>query len=417
MREAASALFKNRIYLYLLAVVFLMHLASYLVIPIFPIFLQNTRLFSIGQVGIILGMSSIAYQGGSLLGGVLADRLGKRNVLIAGALTQGVGMVGYATSSTYGLYLVFAAVNGLGIGLLAPTLKAMIADAVDADVRTKAFSWRGIIAHSGIIIAGLLVSWLAIARQRLFTIAAAFFLLLATVALFGLPNDRCRGSECQSVSLAEYKQLLSHRSFLLFSAITMLIWALYAQFGLVMPLRAGHVLETDKLVGLIWTFNSVSVVLLQGPISRFVLERINPYLSLVAGTFLLGLGLFCLGWADRFLTLCASSILFIVGEMLFMPVLDSLVGYFAREELLGIYFGISNFVSGIGAAVGTSIGGSMVERLGGVASPAPWIVYGFVTILFASMLGLFAIYAMARHRRGNPASPSPLILARKEKSK
>jgi MFS family permease len=415
--EATTVLLKNRIYLFLLAVVFLMHLASYLVIPIFPIFLQKTRMFSIGQVGIILGMSSIAYQAGSLLGGLLADRYGRRNVLIAGALTQGTAMIGYATGQSYLLYLFFATVNGLGLGLLAPTLKAMIADAVAAESRTKAFSWRGIVAHSGIIIAGLLVTWMTIANQRLFLFAAAFFMLVATVARISLPYDRCEGADCRTVPAREYKQILRHKSFLLFSAISLLIWALYAQFGLVMPLRAEHVLDSGKLVGLLWTFNSLGVVLLQGTISRFVLERINPYLSLVAGTLLLGLGLFCLGWADRFLTLCASSILFILGEMLFMPVLDSLVGHFSREEWLGVYFGISNFVSGIGAAIGASVGGSMVERLGGVASPSPWIVYGFTTILFGSLLGLFARYAMTRHGRGVAQKTFTPVLGEKEKAK
>jgi hypothetical protein len=59
---------------------------------------------------------------------------------------------------------------------------------------------------------------------------------------------------------------------------------------------------------------------------------------------------------------------------------------------------------GIGTALGTSIGGSIVERLGGVGSRSPWIVYGLATLFAAAVLGLFAIYAMPRHGRGAPTA-------------
>jgi MFS family permease len=416
MSGTTSSLLSNRIYLLLLVIVFFMHLASFLVIPIFPVFLQKIRAFSVGQVGIVLGVGSAFYQAGSLLGGMLSDRFGRRNVMVAGAITQGLAMLGYRYSETYLLYLLFSAVNGLGVGLLAPTLKAMIADVVPALQRTAAFSWRGIFAHSGIILAGISITLLTTtASQRLFLYAAFVFLLVALVTRFSLPYDRCTGEHCRRTPISEYKKILLHRSFLLYSAITLFIWAFYAQFALVMPLRGESVLGSEKLVGLIWTITSLTVVLLQGTISRFLLQRVNPYIALATGTFMLGAGLFSLGWSERFITLSASAILFIIGEMLFLPVLDSLVGHFAKAEWLGAYFGFSNFVSGIGTAIGTSLGGGMVERLGGVGSKAPWIVYGVTTILIAALVGLFALYAMPRHQQG--MHRKPFLLRRREKAK
>lgn len=415
MSETTSSLLRNRPYMILLVIVFSMHLASYLVVPIFPVFLQKMRAFSIAEVGIVLGVGSAAYQAGSLLSGVLSDRYGRRNVMVTGALIQGIAMVGYSYSGTYLLYLLFAAVNGLGVGFLAPTLKAMIADAVPTIQRTAAFSWRGIFAHMGIILAGISITLLTFANERLFLFAAIVFALVALLTRFSLPYDRCIGEQCRPTPISEYRQILLHRSFVLYSAITLLIWAFYAQFALVMPLRGESVLGSTKLVGLIWTINSLTVVLLQGSISRFILQRVNPYIALVLGTFMLGAGLFLLGWSERFITLSGSAILFIIGEMLFLPVLDSLVGHFAKEEWLDIYFGFSNFVSGIGTAIGTSIGGGMIERLGGVGSAAPWFVYGLTTILIVSLVGLFAVYAMPRHQQ--VISRESYLVKRREKAK
>ncbi|USG67213.1 MFS transporter [Brevibacillus ruminantium] len=404
MTVATEQLWRNKTYSLLLVLVFFMHLASYLIIPVFPVFLKKARALSLGQVGLVLGIGSLTYQAGSLLGGPLSDRLGRRFIMITGALLQAGAMLGYHFSESYPLFLFFSGLNGLGVGLLSPTIKAMIADKVRADQRTAAFSWRGIFAHSGIIIAGLTITWMTARNLYPFLLSAMVFLLLATAIRFILPNDRCTGDDCKKTPLSEYRHILRHRSFLLFSAISLLIWAFYAQFALVLPLRGEYVLKSAHLIGLIWTINSVSVVLLQGLISRYVLFRINPYLSLIGGILMVGAGLFGIGFADRFATLSTAAVLFIIGEMLLMPVTDSLVGHFAREEWLGAYFGMANFVSGIGTALGTSIGGTMLERLGGVGSTYPWIVYALATVVLAIVMGLFAMYAMPRHKRGTPAS-------------
>ncbi|MED4908271.1 MFS transporter [Brevibacillus centrosporus] len=407
MEASTGSLWRNKPYLLLLLIVFFMHLASYLVIPVFPIFLEKARTLSLSQVGLILGAGSITYQIGSLLGGPLSDRFGRRSIIMIGALLQGSAMLGYHYSLTYWLFFLFSAVNGLGLGLLAPTIKAMIADEVDVHNRTAAFSWRGILAHSGIIVAGVFIAWMTSRGQQPFLIAALVFVLLAALTRFSLPDDRCVGPDCQRTPLSEYKNLLTHRSFLFFSLITLVIWALYAQFALILPLRGEHVLHSATMIGLIWTINSISVVLLQGFISRLVLQRINPYLSLAMGTTLLGTGLTVMGWAEHFITLSGSAILFILGEMLFMPVQDSLVTHFAKEDRLGAYFGFSNFVSGIGTAIGTSLGGMMVDKLGGVGSIYPWIAYGVITLFVTAVLGLFAIYAMARYKKTDSQTLAP----------
>ncbi|WP_139491345.1 MFS transporter [Brevibacillus dissolubilis] len=417
MQTTTGSLFTNRIYLFLLTTVLFMHLASYFVIPILPVFLETVRGLSISQIGLLLGANSIAYQAGSLLGGVLSDRLGRRNVMVIGSLIQAAAMLGYSSIGGYVALVTISTVNGIGVGLLAPTLKAKIADVVSSELRTSAFSWRGIAANAGIAIAGVTVTFLALsANSRLFVYAAVVFGVLSALTFFLIPNDRCVGDDCHRMPLTEYRQIFKHRSFLYYCLISLLIWALYAQFALVIPLRGSYVLGSATSIGLIWTINSVVVVLFQGLISRFLLERVNPYIALAAGTFMLGLGLFSLGWAFNFITLSASAILFIIGEMLFLPVIDSLVGHFAKPEWLGAYFGLSNMVAGIGGAIGNSAGGAMLDAFGGVGSRAPWVAYGMTTLIVTGVLGLYAYYAMGRY---NPPQPDrqPLTLTRKEKAK
>lgn len=399
MTTSTKRLLTNRIFLILMATSLFMHLATYLVIPLFPIFLEKTRHFSLAEVGIILGVGSVAFQIGSLFGGFLSDRFGRRNVMGLGTLIQLGAMIGYSRSISYVFFMLFAFVNGIGVGLLAPTLKAMISQVVDESQRTTAFSWRGIAANVGIIAAGIIITIFAIgANKRIFIYAAIAQGVLALLTFSVLPNDRCQGEKCRPIPLREYREILSHRSFLLFSVVSLFIWALYAQFAFILPIRGEFVLHSATSIGLIWTINSICVVLFQGLISRFVLERINPYVALIVGTLFLGTGLFLLGTTSNFIELSGSAILFITGEMLFLPVLDSLVGHFASPKWMGAYFGISNVVSGIGGAIGNVAGGSIMERFGGVGSQLPWFIYGFFTLVICAILGLFAAYAKQKNR-------------------
>ncbi len=415
MPTTIKGLFSNRIFIVLLAAALFMHLSTYLVIPLFPIFLEKTRHFTLAEVGLVLGVGSVAFQIGSLFGGFLSDRFGRRNVMLLGVLIQLAAMIGYNRSTLYWLFLLFSFTNGIGVGLLAPTLKAMISQVVDTSQRTAAFSWRGIAANIGIIMAGLWITLFALgATERIFLYSAVTLALLAALTLLALPNDRCQGEKCRPIPLREYAKIWKHRSFLLFSGVSLFIWALYAQFAFVLPLRGEYVLHSTASIGLIWTINSICVVLLQGPISRFILERINPYIALVAGTVFLGAGLLFLGWAGSFVTLSASAVVFIIGEMLFLPVLDSLIGHFASEKWVGAYFGISNVVSGIGSAIGNVAGGSIMQKFGGVGSQIPWLLYGFLTLVIASILGVFAAYAM---RRYHVHSPARQMMRHKEKVK
>ncbi|MFM1654405.1 MFS transporter [Brevibacillus sp. B_LB10_24] len=413
LQALTKTLLKNRPYVFLLIGVFIVHVATYLISPIFPVFLKKVHSLSLTEVGTVLGIGSFAFQAASLAGGVLADRYGRRAVMTTGAALQGAAMLGYSFSQPYLAFLAFSLLNGIGLGFYAPALKAMIANVVAEKYRTTAFSGRAISANLGIIIAGLVVTLFALTtNRRLFLCAAGLFWLVALLARFTLPRDRCTGDDCRPLPLSEYTRILRHRSFLLFSAVSLLIWALYAQFAFVLPLRGEHVLGTAATIGLIYTINSTVVVLFQGLVLRLVLNRINPYISLVVGTLLIGTGLFLLGFARSFPMLSASAVIFIFGEMMFLPVLDSLIGYFSETQWLSVYFAIGNFISGIGSALGTSIGGYLIQKLGGVGSSTPWIVYGIVTVCFASLVGLFALYAKPRHRQGRPEQ---LIFRRREK--
>src|SRR5690625_8034172 len=90
----------------------------------------------------LLATYSISFQFGSMLGGFLADRIGRRIVIGGGALIGAVGFAGLGLFTIFIPILLTTAIAGFGNGLNAPSTKAAIAALASKENQTTAFSFR-----------------------------------------------------------------------------------------------------------------------------------------------------------------------------------------------------------------------------------------------------------------------------------
>jgi MFS family permease len=359
----------------LLLGVLLAHLGSYLVMPMLPIILTTETELSLVQIGTILATIAIAFQFGSITGGVLADRIGRRFIIGLGALITAGGVMSFGLFTDYLFLLISATIMGLGNGLNAPSTKAAIAAfASSSGNQTTAFSLRGIAANVGTGTSGLVIFFLlADASRTIFFIAAAIYVGLALVSWFLLPKN-CGDIPCPSLPLGAYGEALMHRPFIIFSVVTVLIWALYAQFSFALPLRATVVMDNPKNISLIWTFNSFIVITLQGLITKRFITKMNPIAALGVGVLFITAGISSLFFYNGFVLFMVSGAIFVIGEMMILPTIDSVISQLSKPELISLFFALSNVVYGLGEAGGKTIGGRLLE-VGGVNNASPSIVF------------------------------------------
>lgn len=187
--------------------------------------------------------------------------------------------------------MIVAFMNGLGGGFNAPTTKAAIAALASDEHKTTAFSLRGIAANIGTGIAGILAYFvLGGASALIFYVAASLFVFLGIISWLYVPTN-CGEKPCPIILPKSYLQIFKNKAFVAFSLISVLIWAIYTQFTLSVPLRAAAILPDPCIISLIWTINSFIVILLQAPISSWILKKIHPMYALSLGTLFIGGGL------------------------------------------------------------------------------------------------------------------------------
>ena len=157
-----------------------------------PLFVRDVLHRSAVWTGIGFGVVAVLNAATLLPGGRLADRLGRRPVIVAGCLVSAAGMLMLALVPGLGGYLAALAVFGLGSGLLDVGPAAMLGDILGGQGGTvvAAYQMAGDIGSvTGPVSAGYLVD--VASYGAAFGLAAGVLGLAAVLGLFA-PETRWR---------------------------------------------------------------------------------------------------------------------------------------------------------------------------------------------------------------------------------
>jgi MFS family permease len=124
-----------------------------------PLFYASHGL-AIAEVGILAAAYPAVWGLGQIGTGALSDRIGRKGLIVVGMLVQ-AGAIGLiAAASTFGVWLLAAALLGLGTAMVYPTLLAAVADVAAPSWRGAAVGvyrlWRDLGFAAGAIVGGIL---------------------------------------------------------------------------------------------------------------------------------------------------------------------------------------------------------------------------------------------------------------------
>jgi len=360
---------------YILISVFLVHLADYIYIPILPILLSKSQNLSYRQIGFLIGIGSIFYQLSSLICGFLSDKIGKKIILITGIFLTSGSLIGYEVSKSYYTLLIFEILKGLGSGVFPPLLKALISS-LEVD-KTSAFAKRGIMANMGVALGGLVPLLFTNLAFPIYFLISALIYGLILIFVFKLPNTKYYRTNLS------FSQLVHNRKFIYLNLFAFIIWALYIQLRVILPLKVANI----RMVGLIFTLTSSFVIITQKFIAQNVIKKIPYRTSLSIGVISFGIGLLLMGQVKSFILLLLSSLIFIIGEMFIAPSLDALTSKFAKEEITGAYYSVSHLSFGLGSAFGSWFSGELVQHFG-INNYLPWLILFIMAILTSVIIHL-----------------------------
>lgn len=118
--------------------------------------------------------------------GILADRYGRRKLLVLGNLSASLSLVAFALTSNFALILFVAVLEGLGEAAFAVSGSALLADLAGNEKRTAAFSLQAFIGWIAGALGSLAVSSVIVFQNIGLSFAEAHIVLYIIVGLLGL---------------------------------------------------------------------------------------------------------------------------------------------------------------------------------------------------------------------------------------
>ena len=131
----------------------------------------------------LMGVTLVAL---SIPFGILADRFGKLKMLALGNVCASLSLIGFALTSSYGLVLVIAVLEGTGEAAYAVSFVALIAEKAGNEKRTPAFSLLAFLGWVASALGSFVISSVNVLQSVGFSLKDAHVILFIAVGLIDL---------------------------------------------------------------------------------------------------------------------------------------------------------------------------------------------------------------------------------------
>ncbi len=367
--------------------------------PFFALYI--TQKFGVGmtQAGVLLGIFSISGLVGSMAGGAITDRFGRKGMVLFGLVFSAVSSVSMGLVNQLSIFYVLAVVVGLLSSVADPAHHAMVADMLPERQRAEGFGVMRVAGNMAWIIGPTIGGFVA-SRSYLavFILDAITSIITAIIVFRVIPETRPEVTEEKKrenllQTFAGYRTVLRDRPYIAYILTSMVMLLVYLQMynTLSVYLRDVHGVPPQGY-GLMLSVDAGLVVLLQFWVTRRVSKH-PPLLMLAFGTLFYMIGFSMYAFVGTYALFMAAILIITIGEMIVIPVGQAVAAKFAPEDMRGRYLAFFGLAWALPSAVGPVAAGLILDNY---QPELVWILAGILSA--AAILGYLGLHLRIRDR-------------------
>ena len=365
--------------------------------PFLMIYASEKLGLSLSKVSTLISINAFTGLLASFAAGTVADKLGRKLVMVTSLVFNGLGYFFLSQAHSYGGFALLMVLMGASNPLYQVGADAMLADLIGPEKRTNAYAIIRMANNAGIAIGPATGGFLA-SRSYTYTFigAAAGMLVYAFLLVFRARETLSRSDhpvKKVQETLGGYEHVLRDRSFVTFALLVGLgliapsmVWTLVAVYA-----KQNYGIP-ESLYGWLPTTNALMCVFVQLFVTRFF-RRYHSLSVAAVGmlTYALGVGSFAL--MKNFWGFWLGMVIMTFGELILIPTVTKYIADLAPADMRGRYMSFYWFAWGIARAVAPLVGGALNDN---ISPRSIWI--GGLIIGLASMLGLLLLSNRLRIR-------------------
>ncbi len=348
-----------------------------MVFPLFTLFFTQKFGISVAQAGLLIVLFTLGGLIGGPLGGWLADRVGRKGVMMFSLAAEATFSMGMALAPSLPLLILMIVGFGLTVPMFWPASSATVADLVKPEKRAGAYGLIRVAANLGVAFGPLVAGVLLALQQRpdgttpadaylpLFVMDALTSLIFAFIIWRRLretkPQATVQPAAAQPARGAGYSRVLRDSPFMIFVALFGLVGLVYSQmnttFGVYLTRTYGF--PASAYTAMLST-NAALVVLFQFPLARWVDQQDrSKMLALGAALYAVGFGL--IGFASTLFWFWMAVVILTIGEMVIVPAAQTVTADLAPIDMRGRYQAVFGLINNLFYGLGPVMGGYLFD--------------------------------------------------------
>lgn len=347
---------------------------------------------SASQAALGLGAYGMGGVIGTLIGGMLADRLGARNATVLSMSSSAVLIASLLYLHDYLVLLIAIGLVGLVSQIFRPASATLLSELTPESRQVMIFAMYRFGLNVGTTVAPLLGFALYNLDHQRFTLLfwgeALVALVYAGMAMVTLPRKTrpVAGTEADSAEpTGGYMDVLRDRRYVLYLIATLLNAAVYMQYLSTLPLDV-----KAQGIPIFWyTFavalNGVMVIAFELPLTKLS-QKWPQKLTIGLAFTLVAVGVGCYGLPLGPAVIIIGTLIWTTAEVIGAPTVFAYPAMAGPPHLRGRYIGSFQFMFAMGSAIGPMIGGALFTQLG----HRVWLVVALGGLL-AAPLGMAAV--------------------------
>jgi MFS family permease len=345
-------------------------------LPFMALYLYEKRGVSMAMVGVVILISGLCSAISQLFAGSIADRIGRRPLLIFTFSLTFLVFLGMAfliglSAPVPGIVAAFALAR-CALMMQRPAIQATVVDLSPVNRLTETYSLLRIGGNLGFAAGPAIGGFLAasLTYAWLFGLAGIITLVALVVIFFSFRESH--GRTQSGVSTISVLSAGKDLNLLIFTLMSLLVFLVMGQLSSTLSVytvsRAGF---STAQYGFLLTLNGLIIVVFQYPLS-WLLKRYQLYKSLALGAVLFASGYLVFIWVGSYPLALGAIALVTFGEIVFAPTTSAVVGEMASANWRGRYMAFAGLSETIGYSFGPLLGGVLLD----VFPDQPLLVWG-----------------------------------------
>lgn len=351
------------------------------VMPFLVIYLKM-RGYGESVIGFTLGAYGAGALCGGIIGGNLADKIGRKPTMLISCAGSAGFMLLLSQASSVPALITATFMTGLSAGMYHPAASALIADLIPPHLRVRAFSCQRWAINIGFA-AGMATAGIMAKKSftALFVADAGTTLLMGLTVLIGL-KPRAIAKTARGGWSHALQHMKDNVPFQFACAAGFLIAVVFLQMSCTYSLQTTEGAGLDEQTyGLLMALNGIMIACLELPLIGYT-RRFSPVKAMAAGYTLIGLGMGINTLGATLPLLVVSMVVFTLGEMIAMPVSSGYMASLAPDEMRGRYQGVVSVTWSSATMVGPALGLMLYH----INPPVLWISVMGLAILSALLV-------------------------------